>query len=160
MRWIALSVALFALYPATVAAVDYVVLVQDQPAGHLKLQTAADGWVETDYSYRNNGRGPDLRERIRVDANGLPVAYEVSGRSTMGAEVRESFRREGNRAVWTSRADQGDETVPEDFVFLPQAEDAEDGPVPGGGAQNKLQRRGTWRVHDGPGHQTQGPGNG
>lgn len=98
---------------------DYVVVIQNLPAGHLKVQTTVDGWAETDYSYRNNGRGPDLRERIRVDDNGLPVAFEVSGRSTMGAEVRENFRREGDRAVWTSRADQGDERVPEDFVFLP-----------------------------------------
>jgi len=98
---------------------DFVVLIQGKPAGHLKVQTAADGWIETDYSYRDNGRGPDLRERIRVDDKGLPVAYEVSGRSTMGAEVREHFRREGDRAVWTSPADQGDESVPDDFVFLP-----------------------------------------
>lgn len=104
--------------PAAYGA-DYVVVIQDQPAGHLKVRTAADGSIETDFSYRNNGRGPDLRELIRVDANGLPVAYEVSGRSTMGAEVRENFRREGHRAIWTSRADQGDEAVPEDFIFLP-----------------------------------------
>jgi len=100
-------------------AADYVVVIQEQPAGHLKVQVGADGWVETDYSFRDNGRGPDLRERIRVDARGVPVAYEVSGRSTMGAEVRESFRREGDRAIWTSRADQGNEAVPDGFVFVP-----------------------------------------
>ena len=119
-RCIALTLLLAAVMAAPAAhGADYVVVIQEQPAGHLKVQAAAEGWVETDFSYRDNGRGPDLRERIRIDANGLPVAYEVSGRSTMGAEVRESFRREGNRAVWTSRADQGAETVPEDFVFLP-----------------------------------------
>lgn len=84
-----------------VRAADFVVVMQSQVAGHLKLRPAADGWVETDYSYRSNGRGPDLRERIRVDARGLPVAYEVSGKSTMGAEVRESFRREAGRALRT-----------------------------------------------------------
>ena len=100
-------------------ATDYVVLIQDQPAGHLKVQTGADGRTETDLSYRDNGRGPDLRETIRVDARGVPVAYDVTGRATMGAEVRESYQREGTRARWTSRADQGDITVPEDFVFIP-----------------------------------------
>jgi len=115
-RWLVLALGLAA---SAARAADYAVVIQDQQAGHLHVRQAADGWVETDYSYRNNGRGPDLRERIRVDTNGLPVAYEVSGRSTMGAEVRENFRLERGRAVWTSRADQGDETVPEDFVFLP-----------------------------------------
>jgi len=98
---------------------DFVVLVQDQPAGHLNVQIGADGRTETDYSYRNNGRGPDLHESIRVNERGVPVVYEVTGRSTFGAEVREAFRREGDRAIWSSRVDQGDETVPDDFVFVP-----------------------------------------
>jgi hypothetical protein len=100
-------------------ATDYVVLIQDQPAGHLKVQTGTDGRTETDLSYRDNGRGPDVRESFRVDARGVPVAYEANGRSTFGAAIRESYQRDGNRARWTSPADQGDLSVPDDFVFIP-----------------------------------------
>lgn len=100
-------------------AAEFVVLIQDQPAGHLKVQAGADGLVETDFSFRDNGRGPDLRERFRLDARGVPVSYEVNGRSTFGAEVRESFRREGGRAIWQSRSDSGDQPAEADFVFLP-----------------------------------------
>lgn len=103
----------------TANATDYVVLIQGQPAGHLTVQAGADGRTETDHSYRDNGRGPDTRESFRVDARGVPVAYDISGRSTFGAEVRETYRREGTRARWTSHADQGDTAVPEDFVFIP-----------------------------------------
>ena len=44
----ALALLLAALPPARAA--DYVVLVQDQPAGHLKVQTTADGRTEADFA--------------------------------------------------------------------------------------------------------------
>ena len=119
MRWIALSVALFALCPAPAAATDYVVLVQDQPAGHLKTSAGAGGLVEVDFSWRDNGRGPDVKESFTVDARGLPRTYELVGKNTFGAAMKESFRIEGGRAKWESRADSGDEAVGEDFVFMP-----------------------------------------
>jgi Amidohydrolase family len=100
-------------------AAEYVVLIQDQPAGHLRVQTLEGGRVETDFSYRDNGRGPDQRESFTLDDRGVPLAYEVTGRSTFGAEMRETFRREAGRAVWKSQADEGDIAVSDNFVFIP-----------------------------------------
>jgi hypothetical protein len=100
-------------------AAEYVVLVQDQPSGHLKVQTAAQGRIEADYSWRDNGRGPDMRESFTLDSRGVPLTYDIAGRSTFGAEMRETYRREGGRAKWQSRVDQGDEAVSDDFVFMP-----------------------------------------
>jgi hypothetical protein len=100
-------------------AADYVVLTQGQPAGHMRVQTLPDGRVETDYSYRDNGRGPDMRESFTLDALGVPTRYQIEGKSTFGALVNESFSLEGGRARWKSHADQGDEAVPEGFVFMP-----------------------------------------
>ncbi len=102
-----------------VRAADYVVLIQDQPAGHLKVRTGADGRVESDFSYRDNGRGPDMRESFTVDSRGVPLSYEISGKATFGAQVHETFRRQDGRARWKSHADEGDEAVPDGFVFLP-----------------------------------------
>lgn len=113
----ALALLLAALPPARAA--DYVVLVQAQPAGHLKIQTTADGRTEADFSWRDNGRGPDTKESFTLDARGVPVRYELTGKNTFGAEMRESYRREDGRAKWQSRVDQGDEAVPDDFVFIP-----------------------------------------
>lgn len=114
------ALLLAALLACTTAqAAEYVVLIQDQPAGHLKVQVGADGRTETDYSYRDNGRGPDLRERFRLDAAGVPVEYEVTGKTTYGAEVRESFRLAEGRARWQSRFDSGDQPAAADFAFLP-----------------------------------------
>lgn len=112
----ALAAGLAAL-PARAA--DYVVLVQGKPAGHLKVNRAADGSIETDMSWRDNGRGPDTRERFTLDAQGVPVRYETTGKTTFGAESRESFAIEGGRARWQSRVDAGDEPAPEGYVFVP-----------------------------------------
>ncbi len=85
----------------------------------MKVTTAADGRVDVDYSYRDNGRGPVIRERFRVDSRGLPVSYEIIGKATFGAEVSETFEIAGWRVRWKSRVDEGNEAVADDFVFLP-----------------------------------------
>jgi Amidohydrolase family len=119
MRWIALALGLFAFGMGPASATDYVVLVQDQPAGHLKVSAGFDGRVESDFSWRDNGRGPDIQESFTVDARGAPRTYELVGKNTFGAAMRERFRIDGGRAVWESRADEGEEAVGEDFVFIP-----------------------------------------
>ena len=100
-------------------AADYVVLTQGQPAGHMRVQTLPDGRVETDYSYRDNGRGPDMRESFSLDGQGVPKRYQIEGKSTFGALVNKNFSLEAGRARWKSHADEGDEAVPEGFVFMP-----------------------------------------
>jgi hypothetical protein len=73
-------------------AADYAVLVQDQPAGHLRDSVSADGRrVSTEFSYRDNGRGPDVRETLTLDERGRPVSYLVEGRTNFGAVVDERF---------------------------------------------------------------------
>ncbi|MEO6280081.1 amidohydrolase family protein [Roseateles sp.] len=100
-------------------AADYAVLAQNQLAGHLRVETGPDGRVETDYSYRDNGRGPDLKESFRLAANGAPRDYRGRGRSTMGAEIAEEFDVVDAHARWHSRADSGEAPAGEDFVFVP-----------------------------------------
>jgi Amidohydrolase family len=100
-------------------AAEFVVLIQNQPAGHLRVNQGADGRVTTDFSFRDNGRGPDLKENFRLDADGLPVEFEVTGRTTFGAAVEERFAIDAGRVRWTSRVDRGEQAVPPGFVFLP-----------------------------------------
>ena len=96
--------ALFGLMTALAAnAADYVVLIQSPPAGHFKVHAGADGRIEIDFSYRDNGRGPDTRESFRVDERGASVTHEATGRATFGAEVRESYQRKGSRTLEFAR---------------------------------------------------------
>lgn len=97
---------------------EYTVLMQ-QAAGHLRVESQADGRIVTDYSYRENGRGPDIQESFRLAANGAPRDYRGRGRSTMGAEIAEDFDVVDARARWRSRADSGEAPASEDFVFIP-----------------------------------------
>jgi len=64
-------------------------------AGALVIETAADGNAVARYSWRDNGRGPDIVERYRLDVNGLPLRYQASGTTTMGSQIDELFERQG-----------------------------------------------------------------
>src|SRR5439155_483903 len=47
----------------------YTVSFQGQPAGSLRSTADTDGRVVADYTYRDNGRGPDLHEEARFAAD-------------------------------------------------------------------------------------------
>lgn len=100
-------------------AADYAVLAQGQPSGHLKVAAGANGRLEVDYSFRDNGRGPDIRESFTLDPRGMPVAYASEGKSTFGAVIRETYTLADGRARWKSPADEGDVPAGEAFAFLP-----------------------------------------
>ena len=109
----------FASGGAAAKAIEYTISCQDAVAGRMIVQTAADGRVDVDYSFRDNGRGPDMRESFTPGPLGAPSAYEVSGRSTFGAEIKESFSAADGRMRWTSRIDSGDEAAAAGTLFLP-----------------------------------------
>jgi Amidohydrolase family len=98
---------------------DYSVVIQQQTAGHLNVTLGDERSVQTDLSYRDNGRGPDIRERFVLGAQGAPVEYEGEGVSTYGAQIREQFKVEDGRLRWRSRVDAGDEAVEPGTLFLP-----------------------------------------
>jgi hypothetical protein len=64
-----------------------------------------------DYQSLENGRGPKYHETIALDDKGLPVAWTVAGSSLFGTPFEEKFARTGDRAVWTSQAEAGDEAA-------------------------------------------------
>lgn len=119
VAWLACLSTLLPAQGAWAQNREYTVLVQQQPAGHLRVVQEADGTLSSDFSYRDNGRGPDIRERFRLGPQGAPVAYEGVGTSTYGAAIEERFSVEGGRLRWRSRVDSGDVAVEEGALFLP-----------------------------------------
>ena len=96
------------------------VRIQNEDAGRLTLGVGeAPGSLSIDYSYRNNGRGPDLKETFRVDAFGAPVAYDGSGRSEYGNEIRETWSWRDGRGQRQSLVDRGDRAVPAGALYVP-----------------------------------------
>ena len=86
----------------------YTVVCVKTPCGHLKV-TETPGRVETDYSYRNNGRGPDQKEVLEFAPDGAWMGYRNEGVATYGASIDESFTRAADgKAQWRSPVDRGE----------------------------------------------------
>lgn len=63
------------------------------------------------YGYKDNGRGPETQERMRLAADGSLLAYTVQGTSTFGSAIDEHFERADGRARWRSPVDRGDQPL-------------------------------------------------
>jgi imidazolonepropionase-like amidohydrolase len=83
------------------------------------LQVAREGArVSVSYRVDDNGRGPKLDERIEMGADGVPVRWNIQGRASSGAPVRERFALRGNRASWRTVGDHGEARVSRLHLYL------------------------------------------
>ncbi|MBV8035099.1 amidohydrolase family protein [Roseateles sp.] len=100
-------------------AQTYTVMCAKVACGQLRVAESA-GRLEVDYSYRNNGRGPDQREVLEFAPDGAWTAYRTEGVSTYGARIDESFELKDGRASWRSPVDRGERPdAGRDLVYLP-----------------------------------------
>jgi hypothetical protein len=119
IRALVFGLLIAGVFAAPAAEREYEIVIQGNRAGQLRVADLGGGVVATDLSYRDNGRGPDIRERFRVSDRGVPREYEASGASTFGAAISEKFSLEGGRARWQSPADRGDEAASPNTLFVP-----------------------------------------
>ncbi|MBI3348690.1 MAG: amidohydrolase family protein [Burkholderiales bacterium] len=118
-----LSTLLAALLMAGAAQAQtqtYTVLCVKTPCGLLKVNETA-GRVEVDFSYRNNGRGPDQKETLEFAPDGAWLGYRAEGVSTYGARIDERFERKADgKVVWRSPVDSGERAgAGRELVYLP-----------------------------------------
>src|SRR5438067_1804718 len=73
--------------------IRYTVLFDGRPGGSEVVTVRGDGRVDVEMSYRNNGRGPDIKEHSRFAPDGTLTSFEVKGKSTFGAPIDESCTR-------------------------------------------------------------------
>ena len=110
------TLALGLLLPATstlaAQTLRYVALVDGgKQAGHQVVTRRDDGTTTVDFIFKDNGRGPELKEEYTLAADGTYQTYKVQGTSTFGAKIDESFRRDGDQVEWKSTSDQGRQAV-------------------------------------------------
>ncbi len=100
----------------------YTVVCVKTPCGHLRASESASR-LEVDYSYRNNGRGPDQKELLETAPDGAWLRYRNEGVATFGARIDEHFERDAaDKATWRSPVDGGERAgLPRDAVYLPVA---------------------------------------
>jgi Amidohydrolase family len=115
----AVIVFVFALSAHAATETRHTVLFQGKPSGRQITQVADDGTITVDFSYRNNGRGPDLKEELALAKDGTLTRYACKGTSTFGAPIEESFSRRDGRAQWKSLADQGGASDSNAAIYVP-----------------------------------------
>ncbi|MHA7830721.1 MAG: amidohydrolase family protein [Flagellimonas sp.] len=98
---------------------NYSVIISETKVGHLKANTSGDT-IKIDYDYKNNGRGPTMKETIVLNAEGYPVNWEVSGNTTFGNAVNEQFSLEGEEAAWTDATGSGSTTLDSPQIYVNQ----------------------------------------
>lgn len=87
--------------------------------GEQVVERDDDGTVRVKYGFKNNGRGPDLVEQFRLAPDGTLAQYTVKGNSTFGAVVDDSFERRGDKAVWKSTTEQGEQGGAGGAMYVP-----------------------------------------
>ena len=90
--------------------VRYVALVHGgTKAGHQIVTRGDDGVTQVDFVFKDNGRGPELKEQYTLAPDGTFASYRVHGISTYGSPVDESFSRDGTQVRWQSLSDHGEQ---------------------------------------------------
>ena len=85
---------------------NFTVIIGGTKVGHLDVVRSGDT-VKIDYDYKNNGRGPTMKEELKLDAKGMPVAWKITGNSTFGNAINESFTMQRGTARWTDSTGSG-----------------------------------------------------
>jgi imidazolonepropionase-like amidohydrolase len=86
-------------HPALAQTQEYRVLTQNRDIGHLKLDRQGQT-ITVDYDFKQNGRGPTIKEQVTLDKDGAPVNWTITGRTTFGNAVNESFKRTATQVSW------------------------------------------------------------
>ncbi|MGD9597644.1 MAG: amidohydrolase family protein [Steroidobacteraceae bacterium] len=117
--WILAAAIGFAGAAHAAGVTGYDVVFAGKVSGHQTTRVLPDGTRATTLSYRNNGRGPDLEERIVVAGDGTFASYRVTGTATFGSKIDERFVRRRGRATWHSPADRVSRDVEGPALYLP-----------------------------------------
>ncbi|RUA18909.1 MAG: amidohydrolase, partial [Flavobacteriia bacterium] len=97
----------------------YTVIVGENKVGHLKTTTVGDT-IHVDYDYKNNGRGPTMKETIVLNPEGYPIDWKITGNTTFGNAVDEHFSLEGTNASWTDATGSGNASVEAAQLYVNQ----------------------------------------
>jgi imidazolonepropionase-like amidohydrolase len=118
--WLGIALATASVRADAAETLRYVVLVDGgKQAGHQVVERADDGTTRVDFLFKDNGRGPEMKEEYRLAEDGSFSRYAIRGTSTFGAPVDEAFRIEGGRAHWRSTAESGEQPATPGAAYWP-----------------------------------------
>lgn len=121
LSFFSLSTAL--IYSLSVNAAErirHVILFDGgKQGGEQVVETADDGWVKVTFTYKDNGRGPEISERYRLAADGGFAEYHATGKTMFGSEVKDDMLREGNKVSWVSTSEKGETSISGPAFYSP-----------------------------------------
>jgi len=112
----------FATISTTSLAADsarYTVIFGGQKVGHVIADTT-NTRTTIDYNVKNNGRGPTMAETIEFGTDGMPTSWTISGTTTFGSKVDESFKRDRKRAIWIDSTGKGQASTKDPAIYVAQ----------------------------------------
>ena len=89
---------------------SYSYIFGEKKVGHLTAATTAD-LTTVDYDVKNNGRGPTIAEKIKLDAAGWPIEWSINGSTTFGSKIAEHYSRKGAHCEWLDSTGKGHATI-------------------------------------------------
>jgi imidazolonepropionase-like amidohydrolase len=102
----------------TSTAQKYDFVVQDFVAGSMTRKARGNA-VDVVYSYRDNGRGPDVKERWTLASDGSVASYAAKGKTTYDATIDERFQQQAGRASWKTLSDAGETAAQAPLFYVP-----------------------------------------
>ncbi len=100
-------------------ASEFRVMVGGTDIGALQVTRTDDGY-SIDFAFSNNGRGPDLEEGIIIGEGGRPTGWRITGNTTFGNAVDESFTFEDDQASWRDTTGEHEVVITDEAFYVPQ----------------------------------------
>jgi imidazolonepropionase-like amidohydrolase len=95
------------------------VLFGGEEVGSLTVNRV-DHELKIEYGFSNNGRGSSSSETLRLSPTGLPLEWIITGKTTFGNAVNESFKVAQNTASWQDAAGEGSSDFANDALYVAQ----------------------------------------
>lgn len=95
------------------------VLYGGTPVGEARITAKGHGRT-IDYEVNNNGRGAKSKESLTVTSNGIPTAWEITGVTTFGNAVDETFSVVEGEASWRAAAGAGSGSFSKTPLYIVQ----------------------------------------
>lgn len=98
----------------------YTILVdKGVKAGEQIVKVNDDGDISVRYIFKDNGRGPELDEKISLNKEGFIQDYQAKGTTTFGSVINESFKVQGRSASWSTGQEQTKADYQQNALYLP-----------------------------------------
>lgn len=99
---------------------SYTILVDNGvKAGEQIVKINDDGDISVRYIFKDNGRGPELDEKISLNKEGFIKDYQAKGNTTFGSVINERFTVQGDKASWSTGKEQTKADYKNNALYLP-----------------------------------------